>query len=70
MERDFAVGLMAEILKLSDQLNVIIGKVEELSSESDRSIMRKHMANMMAASDDNLYRPILRFYPDLDPLDK
>lgn len=68
MEKEVAVALMAEIQKLSAQLNVVICVVETIADETVRTVMRRHMAHMMMASDEHLYRPIVAVYPELDPL--
>lgn len=67
MEKQIATDLMQEVLKLSAQLNVIANKVEEVTPQSELLIMRKHIGNMMAACDENLFRPILKKYPELEP---
>lgn len=67
MDKKIAVELMNEVLILSAQINVIAEKIELISSESERKEMRRHIANMMAASDEHLFRPILQQYPELEP---
>lgn len=67
MEEDTAADLMQEIVRLTAQLNVIADKVEGVSPEAERLVMRRHIGNLMAAFDENLYRPILKQYPELDP---
>lgn len=66
MEKQFAIELMQEVLKLTSQLNVIIHKIQEVSPEADRLSLDQHMGPMMAACDEHLFRPILRHYPELD----
>lgn len=67
MEKQVAEELMQEILKLSSQINVIAEKIENGTSGEELVVMRRHIATMMAASDEHLFRPILRQYPDLEP---
>jgi hypothetical protein len=67
MEKKIATELMEEILVLSAQINVIGEKIEQIASESERKEMRRHLANVMASSDENLFRPVLRQYPELEP---
>ncbi|RZA33417.1 MAG: hypothetical protein EOP92_20990 [Lysobacteraceae bacterium] len=67
MEKGSANDLMQEIIRLTAQLNVIADKVEAISPEAERLVMRRHIGNVMAALDENLYRPILKQYPELDP---
>ena len=67
MEKQIAADLMQEVLKLSSQLNLIANKVEGVTPQSDLLMMRRHIGNMMAACDENLFRPILRQYPELEP---
>lgn len=67
MDKEIAVELMDEVLKLSNQLNVIIHKVLAVTPEESRMDLNSHMGPMMAACDEHLFRPILRYYPELDP---
>ncbi len=67
MEKKIAEELMKEVLVLNAQSNVIIDKSEQISSEPERREMRRHIAQVMAASDEHLFRPILRQYPELEP---
>ena len=68
MEKSLARELMKHVLSLSAQLNLIIEKVETIPDEEERTEMRRHMGKMMQASDAHLYRPLVKQYPDLDPL--
>jgi len=70
MEKEIAKELMDEIVKLSNQMNVITSKIDEIPSASERKEMLTHIANVIAASDENLFRPILRQYPELEPLNR
>lgn len=67
MKKDLAADLMQEIIKMTNQLNVIANKVEQVTPEEELLLMRRSIGNMMAAFDEHLYRPIVRQYPDLDP---
>jgi hypothetical protein len=67
MEKQAAPELLQEILKMTSQLNVIAGKVEQSTSGDELQMMRRHIAQMMAACDEHLFRPILRQFPDLEP---
>jgi hypothetical protein len=67
MDKQAATDLMREILTMTSQLNVIAGKVEELTSGDELILMRRHVAQTMAACDENLFRPILVQYPELEP---
>lgn len=67
MEKQIAAELMQEVLKLTAQLNMIIHKIQEVTPESDRQSLDRHMGPTMAACDEHLFRPILRHYPELDP---
>lgn len=67
MEKIAASELLQDVLTLSAQLNIIASKIESLTSGEELKAMRKHMAQMMAACDENLFRPILRQYPELEP---
>jgi len=67
MEKRVAEELMQEILKLSSRINVIAEKIEAGTSGEELAVMRRHVAAMMAASDEHLFRPILRQYPELEP---
>jgi len=67
MDKQLAAELMQEVLKLTAQLNVIAAKVEQVTPASELPVMRRHIGNMMAACDENLFRPILKQYPELEP---
>jgi hypothetical protein len=67
MEKQVAAELMQEVLQLSAQINRIAEKIEEGTSGDELLAMRRHIASMMAASDEHLFRPILRQYPELEP---
>lgn len=67
MEKQVASELMHEILKMTFQLNVIAAKVERSTSGDELQMMRRHVAQVMAACDENLFRPILSQYPELEP---
>ena len=67
MNKETAAELMEEIVKLSNQLNVIIHKIHAVMPEESRKELNSHMGPMMAACDEHLFRPILRHYPELDP---
>lgn len=67
MQKNDASELMAEILKMTDQLNVIMHKVESVLSGDELIAMRRNLGMVMAACDKHLFSPILRDYPDLDP---
>jgi hypothetical protein len=67
MDKQVASALMHEVLKMTSQLNVIAGKVEQSTSGDELQMMRRHVAQVMAACDENLFRPILRQYPELEP---
>ena len=66
MDRELAAELMDEIIKVSNQLNVVIHKIEVLSGD-ELLAMRQHLGQVMAAHDKHLFRPIVKQYPDLDP---
>ena len=67
MDKNTAKDLMDEVVALSNQLNVIIHKVLTLTPEETRRDLNAHMGPMMAACDEHLFRPILKYYPELDP---
>lgn len=67
MQKNDASELMAEILKMTDQLNVIMHKVESILSGNELIAMRRNLGMVMGACDKHLFSPILREYPDLDP---
>ena len=67
MDKQAASELMQEILKMTSQLNVIAAKVEQSTSGEELQMMRRHVAQVMAACDENLFRPILRQHPELEP---
>ncbi|WP_323143561.1 hypothetical protein [Massilia phyllosphaerae] len=68
MEKALAIELIKHALDLSAQLNFIIEKVETIADEDERIGMREYMGKLLAASDEHLYRPILKQYPELDPV--
>jgi len=68
MQKSLAIELMEHVLNLSAELNFIIEKIETIADEGERVAMRRHMGKMLMASDENLYRPILNQYPELDPI--
>lgn len=67
MDKEAASQIMDEVLKLSNQLNVIAQKVEGLCFDTELAVMRRHIGIVMAALDENMFRPILKQYPELDP---
>lgn len=67
MNKAVATQLMLEILKLGDQLNLIIRKVEENFTDEELQVMRRHMGMMMIACDQHLFKPVVQQYPELDP---
>lgn len=67
MEKQVAEELMQQVLQLSAQLNLIAEKIDERISGEELAVMRRHVASMMAASDEHLFRPILKQYPELEP---
>jgi hypothetical protein len=67
MQKKEASELMVEILKMTDQLNFIIRKVESDLTGDELLVMRRHLGMVMVACDQHLFRPIVREYPDLDP---
>lgn len=67
MKKQDAGELMIEILKATDQLNVIIHKVESVLSGDELLVMRRHLGMVMIAFDKHLFSPIVNEYPDLDP---
>ena len=67
MDKQLASELMAEVLKLTDQLNVVMDRIDEIEPDTERKAMRQHVGQVMAAHDEHLFRPILRQYPELEP---
>lgn len=67
MEKVAAIQLMQDVTKVTDQINVLMRRVEELISGAELPVMRRHMAMMVVAADEHLYRPIVKQFPDLDP---
>lgn len=67
MDKQLASELMAEVVKLSAQLNVVMDKIEEVEPEADLLAMRRHVCAVLAACDEHLFRPIVSRYPELEP---
>lgn len=67
MEKLAAKEIMQEILQMTAHLNAIAGIVENVTSEEERKMLRRHIGHMMAACDEHLFRPVLREHPDLEP---
>lgn len=67
MNKNVAQDLMDDILRMTDVLNEIIQKVETTLSDDDLLTMRQNLGMMMMAVDQNLFKPIVKQYPELDP---
>ena len=67
MEKSEAAEWMKENLKLGDQINAMFEKANTLKSDSDIRAMRFNISQVIVAIDENLFRPIIREFPDLDP---
>lgn len=67
MDRKVAEKIMEENLIIFSHLNSIMKEIECIHSEDEVREMRRNIGNVLAAMDINLFRPIVRHYPDLDP---
>jgi hypothetical protein len=67
MKRQAAETLLQDILALTAQLNVVAARIEDVTPAAELHAMRRHVASVMAACDEHLFRPILREHPDLEP---
>jgi|GEM_PF-7048665 len=67
MKKVFAEELMAEIHELSNAMNSVAAKIEELDSGEDKLKLREGIADLMGALYSDIMRPVILKYPELDP---
>jgi hypothetical protein len=66
MTKDIAIKVMQELFKFSQPLNTLTDISEQLDSDDQSREMRRHLAAITIQIDE-IMRPIVRTYPDLDP---
>jgi len=67
MERDVAEMLVRLSISISEQLNVATLLVRNEQDKQVQIDTRRAIANVGAALDEGILRPIIKQYPDLDP---
>ena len=66
MEKTVAVKIMRELMAFSAPFNALTSLSDEIGTADKGREMRKHLAAIMMAVDE-MMRPIILEFPDLDP---
>ena len=68
MTRDVAELLMKSLVALNEPINNVMEAIEQISDVDEKKRFRKEIAEIVAVTYTNLTIPVVKQYPELDPL--
>ena len=67
MEKTLASRIIENIRSMDGQFNALYELIEEITDETEKKRVRKHLAEVSGILHGNIEIPIFRQYPDLNP---
>jgi hypothetical protein len=67
MKRNLAVTFLADLQKISPQVDALFDLTDQIEDEHEKRILRRHIAEVIHRMGYEMVMHIVRQYPDLDP---